>query len=174
MSKSRQNSYISDLKKLTYSCRYASKSFWTSDMTSKNDILMSILTQRNPADLPASDWFYSYYRPPKRGKSPAMPWSPVRCGASQHSNQLLVPGHVECRGRRVLSWVGLLLFLSVIMLPNSSGQIPETTALYYTPAKYRERWVYTLRQRGQNWTDPSSRRTSRTPVELGLRHTIEK
>ncbi len=38
-----------------------------------------------------------------------------------------------------------------------------------THANYRERWVYTSLKRGQNWTNPVSWRTSRTPVELGLK-----
>ncbi len=87
----------------------------------------------------------------------------VQCGVSQHSNQFLVPGHMEYRGRWVLSRVSLSLFLSVVMLPHHSGQIPETTVFYYKPAKYRERWVYTLWKQVQDWTDPRSWRTSLDP-----------
>jgi hypothetical protein len=42
-------------------------------------------------------------RPPEIKRSPAWPWSAVRWGSSQHSNQFLVPGRVECGGMRVLS-----------------------------------------------------------------------
>jgi hypothetical protein len=52
---------------------------------------------------PPSAHFYCYYRPPEGRSSPAWPWSTVRCGTSQHSNQFLVMGRVECGGWRVLS-----------------------------------------------------------------------
>jgi hypothetical protein len=68
----------------------SSGSFWTSDMTSKNDVLMSILTyfrQKSGRGVPCrtpppSARFYCIYRPPEQGRSPAGPWSAVRCGAS--------------------------------------------------------------------------------------------
>jgi hypothetical protein len=63
-----------------------------------------VLSQRDPADLPASDQFYCHYRPPERGWSPARPWSAVRCCVSQHSYQFLVTGHAECGGGQVPSW----------------------------------------------------------------------
>jgi hypothetical protein len=151
------------------------KSFWTSDMVSKNDVLMSTLTffvrsfvRSNSAIFPASDWFYCYYRSPEHGRSPAGLWSTVRSGTSQHSDQFLILGCVECGGRWVLSQASLLLFLNVVMLPHHSGQIPETAALYYTRAKNQERQVYTLWKRGPNQIDPGSLRTSWTTVELGL------
>jgi hypothetical protein len=103
---------------------------------------------------------YWYYRPPEHGGSPAGLWSAVRCGARQHSYQFLVPGCIECGGRRVPSRASL--FLSKAILPHCSGWIPETAALYYTSARYRERWVYTSWKRGQNWTDPGSKRSSQT------------
>jgi hypothetical protein len=97
-------------------------SFLTSDVTSKKDIFLSeVLLQHDPADLPASNWFYYHYSPPKCGRSPAGPWSTVRGGVSQHSNQFLVPGRIVCGGRRVLIRAGLLLLLSVVMLPHRSG-----------------------------------------------------
>ncbi len=89
----------------------SSGSFWTSDMTSKNDGLTCILTyfchksgHCVPCQTPPpSARFYCIYRPPERGRSPAGPWSAVRCGASQQSSQFPVPGHVECGWRWVLS-----------------------------------------------------------------------
>jgi hypothetical protein len=123
--------------------------------------------RRNPADLPASDRFYCYYRPPELWRSPTGPWSAAWCGTSQHSIQFLVPVCVERGGRQLLCQAGLSIFLSVVMLPHRSGQIYETAVLYYIyTAKYWERWVYTLWKRGQNWTDPRSWRPSRTMVEL--------
>jgi hypothetical protein len=41
----------------------------------------------------------------------------------------------ECRGGGFSVGPALLLFLSVLMLPHCSGQISETRALYFTPAK---------------------------------------
>ncbi len=80
---------------------------------------------------------------PECRRSPAVLWSAVRWSASQHSNQLIVVGSVECKGGRFLVGPTLWLFLSVLMLPHSSGQISETAALHNTSAKYQERWVYT-------------------------------
>ncbi len=119
------------------------------------------------ATLPAPPClqFYCYYRPPKRQKSPTRPWSAVLCGASRHSNQFLVPGRFECGGEAG-SQSGPL-FLSVVMLPHRSGQISERAALYYTHAKHRKRWLYTLWKQGKNCTDPSSWWTSQTRLNQG-------
>jgi hypothetical protein len=58
------------------------QSFWTPDMTSKNDILMSILTffvrspvATRPCQSPPSVRFYCYYRTPEHERSHPMPWS---------------------------------------------------------------------------------------------------
>jgi hypothetical protein len=68
-----------------------------------DDFLSEVRSQHHPSDPPPSAHFYCYYRPPEGRSSPAWPWSTVRCGASQHSNQFLVMGRVECGGWRVLS-----------------------------------------------------------------------
>jgi hypothetical protein len=39
-------------------------------------------------------------------------------------------------GGRYFVRPALLLFFSGLMLPDRSGQIPETVALYYTPTKH--------------------------------------
>ncbi len=78
------------------------------------------------------DWFYCYCRPPERGRSLARSWSAVRCGAPVN-----IPISFWSRAAKIS------LFPSVLMLPHLSGQISKTTALYYTPANYRKRWVYT-------------------------------
>ncbi len=56
------------------------KSFWTSDMTSKNDVLMSILTFFIRSSVTVglhwpspSNRFYCHYRPPEHGRSPEGP-----------------------------------------------------------------------------------------------------
>jgi hypothetical protein len=52
-------------------------------------------------------------------------------------------------GGWVLSRAGLSLFLSVVMLPHHSGQIPETAALYSTRQILGEVSLH-LMKRGQN------------------------
>ncbi len=116
---------------MTYSCRNFLQCF---DI--HFDVFSSeVLSRRYHSNLLASDRFYCDYRPPERGKSPAWPWSAVRCGTRQHSYQFLVPGLVECGGRRVPSRASL--YLSEVILPHHSGQIPKTAALYYTSANTR-------------------------------------
>ncbi len=69
----------------------SSGSFWTSDMTSKmtswNPFCRIFVRSLAAASLaehpPPFARFYCIYRPPERGRSPAGPWSAVRCGASQ-------------------------------------------------------------------------------------------
>ncbi len=84
---------------------------------------------------------------------------PVQCSASQHSDQFLVQGYVQCGGRQVLSRAGHLLFLSVLMLPHHSGQIPETAA-FYTYMPNTGRGEFTPRE--------SEVKTERTLVVYGL------
>jgi hypothetical protein len=95
------------------------------------------------------------------------------CGALWHLStfqSVSIPGlHRVQWGGRFSVGLAISLFLSVLMLPHHSRQISETAAIYYTPAKYWERWVYTLWKQGQNWTDPGSWCTSQTLVELGLK-----
>jgi hypothetical protein len=133
-------------------------------MTSKNDVLTSILTFFcqmfcRGATIPTSRLgpVLLFYRPPQHGRSPAGPWSAVRCGARQHSYQFLVPGRVERRGRQVYSRVSL--YLSKVILPHRSGRIPETAALYYTSATYR---------RGEFTPRESEVKTKQTTVVNGL------
>jgi hypothetical protein len=81
-----QNSFLTDFLKFTYSCRNVLEIFlifwrdikkWRFDI--HFDVFSSqVLSQRYHSDLPASDWFYCYYRPPKHGRSPAGLWSAVR------------------------------------------------------------------------------------------------
>jgi hypothetical protein len=59
--------------------------------------------------------------------------SAVRCSASQHSKQFLVPHHTECGGLWVLSLVHSFALHKSMKAQHCSGQIPETVALYYTP-----------------------------------------
>jgi hypothetical protein len=87
----------------------SSRSFLTHDMTSKNDILTSILIsfcQKSgrgvPCQTPPSARFYCYYRSPEAGRSPAEQWSAVRCGASQEFQSVSVHGLRIVRGRQVL------------------------------------------------------------------------
>ncbi len=108
-----------------------------------------------PPYLPASDQFCCHFRPPERGRSPAGLWSAVRCGVSQHSNQFLVSGHLECGGRRVLSRAGLSLFLSVIhnvatplwkiLKPQRSiTHLPDTGKGEFTPRESEVKTERTL------------------------------
>ncbi len=72
------------LKKIPIPAKTSSESFWTSDMTSKNDVLTVILM---------------IFRQ-KSGRGTTLPTPP---SVSQHSNQFPVAGRVECRGWRVRS-----------------------------------------------------------------------
>jgi hypothetical protein len=100
--------------------------------------------------------FYCHYRP-KRRRSSARPWSTV------------VPGRVEWGGRRVLSRAGFSLILSILILPHCSGRIPETAALYnvtHLPDTGRGEFTHC---KSEIKTEQIPQRTSRTPVELGLK-----
>ncbi len=111
-SNSGQLTYISDFLKLPIPAEKSSKFFKTSDMTSKNAVLASILmffrqkfsSAATPLTPPPSVQFYCYFRPPECRRSPAVPWSALLCSSSQHSSQFLVLGRAECRGRWVHSW----------------------------------------------------------------------
>jgi hypothetical protein len=79
-------------------------------MTSKNDVLTSILTffhqkpSRSGTLLTSTPFlrFYCFYRPLEHRRSPALPWCAVRCGASQHIPVSLRSQAVKSRGGRVL------------------------------------------------------------------------
>ncbi len=113
-----QENLLSTLwNKNTFSCRKVFRIFWTSDMTSKNGVLMYILTffVRSLAAMPQcrpllSARFYCCYRQPERVRSPAGLRYTVRHGASQNLNQFLVPGHEDWGGWQIL---GLALSLAL-------------------------------------------------------------
>jgi hypothetical protein len=115
----------------------SSKSFWTSDMMSKNDVLTSILMffcqkfSRSGNLWPPLPFVFTAITDRVREKSR---WAIVHSALWHQSilQPILVWGPIECGGRRVLSRACSLLFLSVLMLPHHSGQISETTALYIT------------------------------------------
>ncbi len=116
----------------------SSKSFRTSDMTSKNDILTSILTffrqkfcrvaNVSSSPLPTSFTAITDHLSSGEVQTDRGP----QCGAAPIKFRSAIgPGPRRVRGRRILSRAGLSLLL---MLPNRSGQIPETAALYsYAP-----------------------------------------
>ncbi len=154
----------------------SSKSFSTSDMTSKNNNLTSILTFFHQkfchiATLPSSLLLTSFTAitdhlsarevPPGHGP---------QCGAVPIKFwSVLGPGPRRVRGRRILSRAGLSLFLSVpINFAAPFWADSRNCSALKMCSKYRERWVYTSWKRGQNRSDPGSLRTSRTQVELGL------
>ncbi len=102
----------------------------------------------------------------RREKSrPAVIRSPVKCQLTFQSVSGLRPSRV--RGDGCFS-VECALALSKC----TDVATPFWTALYYTPVKRQERWVYTLWKRGQHWTDPSTWQTSQTLFHLGLKPTL--
>jgi hypothetical protein len=155
----------------------SSKPFWTSDMMSKNDVLMSILTffhrqsccvlaDPSPHFRPV---LYCCSRPPDCERSPTGLWSAVRCGASQHSDQILVQGCVECGGGKFSVGPALLLFLSVVC------NVAAPFLAYFwnrsaTPAKDRERWVYTSWKQGQKRTGPGRLMDFLNPGWIRVKH----
>jgi hypothetical protein len=128
----------------------------SSDITSKNDVLTSILMFFHQKlcrgatlpTFPLPTGFTVITDHPNTREFP--PGFGLQCGAciSQHFNQFLVPGRVKCRGRRVLSRAGFWLFLSIVILPQCSGWIPgpQCPALLHICQK--------LGQVGQYCTDP--------------------
>jgi hypothetical protein len=118
----------------------SSKSFLTSYMMLKNDILTSMLlfflsvlsevqSRQYPADPPPLFGFTAITEHPSAGE--VLPGCGIQCGVSQVN----IP--VSFGFQAALSAVGgefsvgpaLLLFLSVLMLLHHSGQ-SETTAVY--------------------------------------------
>jgi hypothetical protein len=107
-------------------------------MTSKNDVLTSILTffcQKfcRVATLPSSPLptgFTAITDHPSAGE--VRTDRGLQCGAAAIKFRSVIgPGPRRVRGRRILSGAGLSLLL---MLPHRSGQIPETAVLYtYAP-----------------------------------------
>ncbi len=132
-------------------------------MTSKNDVLTSILTffrQKfcRVATLPSSPLptgFTAITDHPSTGevrtdRGPQYGAVPIKL------RSVIGLGLRRVQGRRILSRAGLSLLL---MLPYHSGQIPETTALYkYAPNTGR--CEFTPRE--------SEVKTERTPVVYGL------
>jgi hypothetical protein len=140
----------------------SSKSFWTSDMTSKNDVLTSILTffrqnfcrvaTLSPSPLPTG--FTPITDQPSAGEVP--PGRGPQCGAAPVKfRSVSCPGLRRVRGEAVSagSQSG-----HILMLPHRSGQIPETAALY-TYAPNTGRGEFTPRE--------SEVKTERTPVGYG-------
>jgi hypothetical protein len=69
-------------------------------------------------------------------------WPTVLCNANQHSSQFLVPGHVECGERQILSRAcSLSLSLTGQLVLHCSGKISETVALNDTLSKYWGRYL---------------------------------
>jgi hypothetical protein len=105
----------------------------------------------------ASNQFFCHYRPPKRGRSPAGPWSAVRCGTSQHSNQFLFPG--PCRVQRDAGSQSGWSLAILSLLPHRYGQISETVAFLHTCQIAGEVSLLLVKARSKN--DP-------TPAVYGL------
>jgi hypothetical protein len=132
------------------------KSFWTSDMTSKNDVLTSILTifRQNfcrVTTLPPSQ-FPTGFTPitdhPSAGEVP--PGRGPQCGAAPVKFQSVsCPRPLRVRGEAG-SQSGRIL-----MLPHHSGQITKTTALYTYASKTG---------RGEFTSHESEVKTEGTPV----------
>jgi hypothetical protein len=159
------------IKKIPVPAEKPFKSFWTSDMTSEDDILMYFLMYfcHNSSHSATLLSFTAITDHPRVGEVPP------GCGQVRRQSKLQSvsgPGLCTVRGGGFLGGHTLSLFLSVLILLHHSGQISETAALYYIPAKSRERWVYISWKRGQNSTDPGTWRTSRTPVQLGFKHVL--
>ncbi len=86
--------------KETYSCRNVFKTFWTYDVTSKDDVLTSILLYFffNPAmvtSCPPPPTQLQTTRGPEKSRQV---WFAVQHGTCPDSNQLRVPGSLECGG----------------------------------------------------------------------------
>ncbi len=136
------------------------KSFLTSDMTLKNDVLTSILTffhQKfcHVATLPLSllpTGFNANTDHPSAGEVPL--GRGPHCGAAPVKLQS-VSGLGLHRVRGVLSWAGLSLFLSLgvnVAAPFCADS--RNRSALYIRAKYRERWVNTSWKRGKNRVKP--------------------
>ncbi len=103
------------IKKIPIPAETSSESFWSPDVTSKNNVLTSILTyfcQKSGRGktllIPPFYLVLLLLQPPEGRRSPTGLWSAVRCGASQHSNQFPVPGRIQGERLQVLSWVSSL------------------------------------------------------------------
>jgi hypothetical protein len=84
----------------------------------------------HPAEPPPLLLSFTAITDPLRTGSLAGLWSAVWGGASQNTDQFLVPGCGECRGGRFAVGPGLSLFLSGLLMPHRSVQFPETSRLY--------------------------------------------
>ncbi len=161
--------YVGFFKNLPIPTEMSCKSFWTSDMTSQNDVFTSILMffcqKSGRGDIlptPPLPQFYCVYRPPEGGRSPAGLWSAVRCSASQHLNQFPVAGRVECRGWRVLSRACSL----------SLSYCIAGSALFWADFQKRSALWHTTQRPGEvslHLVEARSKLNARTPVLNVLR-----
>jgi hypothetical protein len=86
-----------------------------------DDFSLEVLPQHYHSDLPASNRFYCFYRPPECGKSPARLWS--QCGAAQATFlSISRPGPCRVRGEAG-SQSGLSL--SKVILPTVLSEFPK-------------------------------------------------
>ncbi len=122
-------------------------------MTSKNDVLTSILTYFRqklgrgvPCQTPPLPLGFTaitdHLRP---GEVP--PGSGPQYGAApvKNSNQFPVAGRIECGGRRVLSWARSLSLLTGQQALLQSGEFSETGSLYTVVTHHTH---YSLRRPG--------------------------
>ncbi len=141
----------------------STKSFWTCDMTSKNDVLMSILTffyQKfcriaTLTSSPLPTGFSAITDHPSAGEVP--PGRGPQCGAVPvKSRSVSGPGpHRVRREAGFQSGQPLALSQHINVAAPFWADSRNRSALYIR-AKYQERWVYTSWKRGQNRTDPGS------------------
>jgi hypothetical protein len=118
-------------------------------MTSKNNILMDILTyycqkSGHGTTLPTflSARFYFHYRPPEVSRTPRRLWSAVRHGASLYSDRFLVPGCGEWGGGGFKVRPGLSLFLCGWLVLHRSGQVPKTGRLYSSVTHHKRNTLH--------------------------------
>ncbi len=132
----------------------SSKSVWTSHMTSKMifwhtfwHIFIKIPAAAPHCQPPHHLLNFAAITTTREGEKSR--WAAVRSlvRASQHSSQFPVLGSTECWVGRLSVGHALLFFLSVLMLPHHLGRFLKNAVLSYTPAKYRERWVYLFLQK---------------------------
>jgi hypothetical protein len=122
----------------------SNKSFRTSDMMSKNDVLKSILTffcQKfcRVATIPTSPLPTGFtVTTDHLSAGEVRPGRGPQCGAAPGTFlSISRPGPCRVRGEAGSQWASH--YLCKVILPYRSGRIPETAALYYTSATYRER-----------------------------------
>jgi hypothetical protein len=107
-------------------------------MTSKNDVLSSILTyfcQKSGHGIlyrtpPLPPGFTAYTDHPSEGEVPLGRGPQYGAAPVINSNQFPVAGRVECGGRGFSVGPALSLFLSGQQAPHRSGEFSETGGLY--------------------------------------------